>query len=185
MISIPDVHRSLALASVALLTAAVAIGAPRLTSVYTSLDATKCRTVERHEAGASSAQRCSGVAGYHLLVLDDDNRMSITVEDPKGGQHPLELWTLVSSHFSTLGKTAEWRVDATVKPVKPAALIVRFNAADPETTKETSSLAVIKLSAAAACLVDVVPPGKEQNQKAQESADTAQEKPCRTVAPVP
>jgi hypothetical protein len=177
-----NVFRRLASSLAALLTATVAVGSPRMTSVYTSLDATKCRTLEIHEVGASSVQRCSGVAGYHLLVLDDDNRMSITVEDPKGGKHPLELWTLVSSNFSTLGKAAEWRVDATAKPV---ALIVRYNAADPETTKETSSLAVIKISDAAACLVDVIPPGKEQNQKAQESADAAQEKPCRESAPAP
>jgi len=184
LISIPDVQLRLALPLVALLTATVAVGSPRMTSVYTSLDAAKCRTLETHEVGASSVQRCPGVAGYHLLVLDDDNRMSITVEDPKGGKHPLELWTLVSSHFSTLGKVAEWRVDATAKPVQPAALIVRFNAADPE-TKETSSLAVIKISGTAACLVDVIPPGKEQNQIARESADSAQEKPCRSVAPAP
>jgi len=182
LISIPDVHLRLVLPLVALLTAAVAVGSPRMTSVYTSLDAAKCRTLEAHEVGASSVQRCPGVAGYHLLVLDDDNRMSITIEDPKGAKHPLELWTLVSSHFSTLGKTAEWRVDATAKPVKPAALIVRFNAADPETTKETSFLAVIKISDAAACLVDMIPPDKEQNQRAQASADAAQEKPCRARA---
>jgi len=177
-----NVFRRLALPLAALLTATVAIGSPRMTSIYTSLDATKCRTLEIHEVGASSVQRCSGVAGYHLLVLDDDNRMSITVEDPKGGKHPLELWSLVSSHFSTLGKVAEWRLDTTTKPV---ALIVRLNAADPETTKEASSLAVIKISHSATCLVDVIPPGKEQNQKAQASADTAQENPCRTVAPAP
>ena len=182
MTELRKVPSRLLLIFTALLPAAVVIAAPRLTSVYTSLDVTKCRTVEIHEVGASSVQRCPGVAGYHLLVLDDDNRMSITVEDPKGGKHPLDLWTLVSSHFSTLGKAAEWRVDATAKPVKPAALIVRFNATDPETTKETSSLAVIKISGAAACLIDVIPPGKEQNQKAQESADTAQEKPCRASA---
>ena len=91
----------------------------------------------------------------------------------------------MSSHFSALGKAAEWRVDAKAKPVKPAALIVRFNAAAPETTKETSSLAVIKISDTATCLVDVIPPNKEQNQKAQASADDAQEKPCRTSAPAP
>jgi hypothetical protein len=185
LISIPDVHRRLLLTLVALFTVAGAVASPRLTSVYTSLDAAKCRTLELHEAGASSVQRCPGVGGYRLLVLDDDDRMSITVEDPKGRKHPLELWTLVSSNFSTLGKVAEWRVDATAKPVKPAALIVRFNAADLESTKETSSLAVIKISGTAACLVDVIPPGKEQNQNAQASADAAQGKPCRESFPVP
>jgi hypothetical protein len=154
-----------------------ASGGPQWASVYTSLAEDQCTTLETTELG--SVQRCPGVAGYHLLALDDDARMSITVEDPQGGKHPLGLWSLVSSHFSFLGPTAEWRIDA--KSKAPAALIVRFTVSDPETSKETSYLAVSKITPDGACLVDVIAPGKEANQQARESADRAAEMACRTA----
>ena len=148
-------------------------------SLYTDLAEDRCQTLESQEdEGASSRRRCPGVAGYHLLVLDDDNRMSITVEDPAGKEHPLELWTLVSSAFSSLGPRAEWRMTRRSGTEVPMALIVRFNATDPETSKAISSLAVAKIAEGEICLVEIIPPSPDANQKAREAADAAGERPC-------
>jgi hypothetical protein len=149
------------------------------TSLYTDLAEERCHTLEiQEDEGASSRQRCPGVAGYHLLVLDDDARMSVTVEDPAGKEHPLDLWTLVSSSFSSLGPRAEWRMVRRSGTEVPVALIVRFNATDPETSKVTSSLAVAKISENGICLVEVIPPIPDANQKAREVADAVGERPC-------
>lgn len=149
------------------------------TSLYTDLAEERCQTLEiQEDEGASSRQRCPGVAGYHLLVLDDDNRMSITVEDPAGEEHPLDLWTLVSSGFSSLGPRAEWRMIRRSGTEVPMALIVRFDATDPETSRVISSLAVSKIAEGGICLVEVIPPIPNANQKAREAADAAEKKPC-------
>lgn len=151
----------------------------RLASVYTDVAADRCQTLELEEdEGAFSRQRCPGVAGYHLLVLDDDGRMSVSVEDPTGKEHPLDLWTLVSSNFSSLGPRAEWRMTRRSGSEVPVALIVRFNATDPETSKVISSLAIAKIAADGICLVEAIPPSPDANQKARKVADAAWERPC-------
>lgn len=104
--------------------------------------------------------------------------MSVTVEDPAGQEHPLDLWTLVSSSFSSLGPRAEWRMTRRSGIDVPVALIVRFNATHPETSKVTSSLAVAKITESGICLVEVIPPVPGANQKAREVADGAGERPC-------
>ena len=50
---------------------------PAVDSVYTNITGARCKTVETHEEGASSVQKCAGVAGYSLLVEDDDSRQSV------------------------------------------------------------------------------------------------------------
>jgi hypothetical protein len=172
-----SLRTALAAAGFALITC-VASGEP-LTSVYTDLEADRCQTLEIEE-GMYSRQRCPGVAGYHLLVLDHDARMSIDVEDPAGKGHPLDLWTLVDSRFSSLGPRAEWRLASDGKT--PVALIVRFNATDPETNKVTSYLAVAKIGTDGICLVEAVPPGAEANQTARDVADGAGGRPCLKAA---
>ena len=76
-----------------------------------------CATVAVDAETGATTQRCPGIAGYSLLVQDDDARMSIVVVAPDGGQHPLEYWQVVTTAFSTLGEKAEWRV----KPQKREA----------------------------------------------------------------
>src|SRR3569832_972286 len=80
-------------------------------SVYTEITPARCQTVETHEEGASSVQKCAGVAGYGLLVEDNDLRQSVTVVSPDGKQHPLNYWQVVTNAFSSLGEKAEWRVE--------------------------------------------------------------------------
>ncbi len=123
------------------------------------------------------------MAGYRVLMLEDDARQSITlVKD--GKQYPLNLWDSVTPHFSTLGNLIEWRVYIETKIIDvdeqrgvliPVALIVRVNS---EGEKKESSLAVIDMLRENKCVVSVVPPGKEQNETAREMADRAARMEC-------
>jgi hypothetical protein len=76
----------------------------KLESVYSGLSSSKCKTIEVDKETGSSTQRCPGIAGYKLLVLDDDARQSITVVTPDGKHHPLDLWQVVTQAFSSVGK---------------------------------------------------------------------------------
>ena len=150
--------------------------APAAASVYTDIAGPACKTVEVHEESAGSVQKCAGVAGYTLLVEDDDSRQSVTVVSPDGKEHPLNYWQVITTGFSSLGEKAEWRVEKKGKGVRPYALIVRVNASeDPEQPgRKTSYLAVAKLAAGEVCVIDKV----KTNEEARRAADAAADKPC-------
>ena len=149
---------------------------PAAESVYTDIAPAGCKTVEAHEEGASSVQKCAGVAGYDLLVEDDDSRQSVTVVSPDGKKHPLNYWQVITSGFSSLGEKAEWRVEKKGGKTLPFALIVRVNASEnPEKPEQTTSyLAVAKITAAEVCVTDKV----KSNDAARQAADASADKPC-------
>lgn len=149
---------------------------PAAESVYTDIAGARCKTVEAHEEGASSVQKCAGVAGYTLLVEDADSRQSVTVVTPDGKKHPLDYWQVITTGFSSLGGKAEWRVEKKGAKVRPYALIVRVNASEnPEKPEQnTSYLAVAKITAAEVCVTDKV----KTNEEARQAADASAAKPC-------
>lgn len=122
--------------------------------VRTSLREADCTTVSMDEEADGSTQRCPGTAGYRLMALDGDARMSITVVDPLGGEHPLEFWTTVTGGFSSLGEEAEWRVRGDGASAVPVALIVPLLANehpdDPE--RITRYRVVAKVTPAETCV---------------------------------
>ena len=150
-------------------------------SVYTSLGEKQCRTIKSStdEAG-DYLGRCPGTAGYALLVSEGDLRQDITVVTPKKAEHSLELWTVVSSGFSSLGPKAEWRVTTQKTKAIPEALIVRYNASEnPEKpNKTTSYLVVIKITSSEICVTDKILSGPKANENARRLADEAASKPC-------
>ena len=150
--------------------------APAAESVYTDLAPARCKTVETHEEGGGSVQRCAGVGGYALLVEDEDSRQSVTVVSPDGRKHPLEYWKVITTAFSSLGEKAEWRVEKKGTAVRPYALIVRVYASEnPETPEQkTSYLAVAKITADAVCVTEKL----KTNEEARAAADAAASKPC-------
>ena len=150
-------------------------------SVYTNLDPKSCRTVEsRAEEGGSYTGRCRGVAGYTLIVEEGDLRTNIKVVPPKSAERSLELWTVVSGAFSSLGPKAEWRMTRRGGKVLPVALIVRYNASEnpEEPNKTTSYLAVAKITSGEICVTEKISPGPKANEDARRAADTAETKPC-------
>lgn len=150
-------------------------------SVYTPLGDKDCRTIKSAEAGDDGYEgRCRGTAGYSLVLSEGDLRQNITVITPKGAQHSLDLWSVVSGGFSSLGPRAEWRLASQNRKLVPVALILRYNASeDPESpNKITSYLAVAKITPTEICVTDKILPGPKANEDARRAADAASTKPC-------
>lgn len=152
----------------------------KLKSVYSDISSSKCKTIEVDKETGSSTQRCAGIAGYKLLVLDDDARQSITVVTPDGKKHPLDLWEVVTHAFSSLGKKAEWRVTRDKGKVSPVALIVRVNASEDveHPNRLTSYLVVVKVTLEKICVTHKIPPGAEANANGRGAADSSQTAAC-------
>lgn len=145
-------------------------------SMYTSLAADKCKTIDVNQGMAGNySGRCDGVGGYKLEVYLDDERNSIGVVLPSKKTVGLDLWNHFGN-FSALGDKAEWRM----KGRKPVALIVRLNVSDQGDGKPpTSYLIVAKINATNACVTEIVKPGQNQNAQAQRLADVASTRPCK------
>lgn len=149
-------------------------------SRYSSIAEADCELVRLGEELASSTSRCPGPDGYQLRVLDSDGRMSIDVIAPDGSQHPLVLWSVVSTSFSRLGGKVEWRYPAASQ--LPEALIVRFVAGESAEHsgpgRATSYLVVARLSGQPVCVIGKVAPGPRQNERARQLADRAASMAC-------
>jgi len=95
-------------------------------SVYTSLGEKACRTLRlTSNEGGSYMGECPGVGGYKLHLLEGDLRQSINVIDPDRRKTELTL-SNVSGGFSSIGPTAEWRMNGKT----PVALIISFSVSE-------------------------------------------------------
>jgi len=151
----------------------------KIDSIYTDIAGAACAIIAVTADAGVATRHCPGIAGYSLLVQDDDSRMSIVVMMPDGGHQPLEYWQVVTTAFSTLGDKAEWRVKRQGGKHVPIALIVRVYAdesSDPNVA--TAYLAVAKITPQAACVVAKIPPGAAMNLQARLAADGASDMPC-------
>lgn len=151
--------------------------AQAIRSVWTSLKADDCTMVSVDEEAGGSTQRCAGTAGYALLALEGDARMSITVVTPAGAEQPLEFWTTATGAFTTLGDSAEWRL----RGDEPVALIVPLRAnEDPENPERVTPYRIIaKITAAQSCVTHRLP-GATPDAQARRLADAAAAQPCIT-----
>jgi hypothetical protein len=164
-----------------LLCSAVIVEAQTNSSVYTPLAEKQCKTIKGPDPQTNDYEgRCRGVAGYSLIVTEGDLRQNVTVVTPKGAKHSLELWDVISGAFSSVGAKAEWRMAKQNGKLTPVALIIRYNAnEDVESpNKQTSYLAVTKITDAEICVTDKINPGAKANEDARRAADTAATKPC-------
>lgn len=155
----------------------------KIESIYTDLDADKCKTIESSDEGSGSyVGECKGVGNYKLEVIEGDIRQSINViHKQSGDKWELDFIGKVSSGFSSVGSKAEWRIKRINGKIQPIALIVRYNVSVPTEdgrNKNHSSLIVTKFDGEFVCITDVVPPMRKQNEKARELADVAASKPC-------
>jgi hypothetical protein len=149
-------------------------------SIYTNLSENRCKTFEVVKESGSSVQRCAGVAGYNLLVEDDDARQSVTVLTPAGKKYPLHYWQVITTAFSYVGDRAEWRVARHGRKIVPLALIVRVYANEnPEAPNQrTSYLAVAKITPGNICVTDKIKVSATANLQARQAADASANKPC-------
>lgn len=145
-------------------------------SVYTSTKTVACKTIRSSSEGTGSyIGECPGVGGYKVRLIEGDIRQTLDIVTPAKKRFELSFWNFYSS-FSSIGEKVEWRVKSGV----PVALIARYNVADPEGIKpSTSYLMISKIGRTSSCVTDVVPPGSKQNEEARKLADLAAEKPCK------
>jgi hypothetical protein len=146
-------------------------------SIYTAIGDKQCRTIKSHEAGDEGFEaRCRGTAGYTLILSEGDLRQNITVITPQRKEHSLELWSVVSSGFSSVGPKAEWRISKS----GPVALILRYNANEDATQpdKLLSYLVVTKITPTEVCVTDKILPSPTANEDARRAADASSTKSC-------
>jgi hypothetical protein len=147
-------------------------------SIYTAIGDKQCRTIKSHEAGDEGFEaRCRGTAGYTLILSEGDLRQNITVITPQRKEYSLELWSVVSSGFSSVGPKIEWRL---AKQNKPVALILRYNANEDATqpNKLLSYLVVTKITPTEVCVTDKISPSPTANEDARRAADASSTKSC-------
>jgi hypothetical protein len=149
----------------------------RVTSVYSDLSK-NCRKVQENRLDVVS--RCRGIAGYDLLVGFYDERFDVTVINPAKRKFDQNYYKVITSSFSDPGGKAEWRVRQIGGKMVPVALIVRVMAQENADTspKETSYMAVSKITSRMICVTDKIGPGPRQNERAREAADRSSNKPC-------
>jgi hypothetical protein len=169
------VKRILILLSFLCLTADAALAQNK--TVYTSTKTGACKTIKSTSEGTGSyIGECPGVGGYKIRLIEGDIRQTIDVVTPAKKKFELNFWNFYSS-FSSIGEKVEWRTKGGV----PVALIARYNVADPEGTKpSTSYLMISKIGKTESCVTDVVPPGAKQNEEARKLSDLAPDKPCKS-----
>jgi hypothetical protein len=157
----------------------VTASAQSVESVYTNLGGKTCKILERDAAAAAyRMDQCSGIAGYKVRVTSQDERQGLAIVKPDGSVHELDLGYIGGGGFSYIGPKAEWRVRKQKGKLVPIALIVRFNVSTGGEGKETSYLAVSKITPQSICYVEAIDPGPSANMKARQSADTSAAKPC-------
>jgi hypothetical protein len=162
---------------------------PSVDSVYSSLAGRDCPSVEQGIETAYFTMECPGVGGFHLRVLRDDERSSVTVVTPDGHQFPLEFWNVVTRAFSDLDTRVEWRVARARGKAMPIALIVRVNAREPDAkdvdavVRQRSTLAVAKIRPEVICVIAIIDAAARAHEDAQHAADTAAARPC--LQPLP
>jgi len=150
-----------------------------LSTLVTSLTAPACAVLHVQTEGGNSVQRCPGILGYQLLVLDSDSRMSITVVDPKGRQWPLAYDRVITPYFSNLGTQAEWQVLESDAGGPSMALAVKVNASeDPESEAVTIYWAVARISPSDVCVTDRIRSGPDDAQRIAAAMAVANSHPC-------
>ncbi len=158
-----------------------AVSETQIASVYTDLSGNGCKLLKMDKETGSSIRKCPGVGGFHLLVLDDDARASITVVGPNNKEYPLDYWNVITRSFSSVGRKAEWRVLKRQGRVMPVALIVRIHASEQdnlEFPRKTSYLAVAKITPEQVCVIDKIKAGIDTNERARQVADNSASKEC-------
>ncbi len=150
-------------------------------SVYTSLEAKDCMTIDGSDLYQDPeidfyTGECPGFGGYQTIVSGGDVRYNVSL---KFQEQTIELENLASFHDA--GTKAEWRIERLKTndgfSAKPSALIYRLNFDDySEATGKSftnTMLVVARLNGLKTCVIGRVPRSNDMNQKAREIADNA------------
>jgi hypothetical protein len=145
--------RSCLLASLFALLCAAWLNAARAASptsaAYTDLHGKTCETLDATPRGGS--RLCRGVAGYALVVYENDERASVDIVTPGNALYPLSYWDVVTPGHVVIGQKAEWRIEKHKGKRVPTALLVRLTKLDAKSPGEL--IAVARIHHDGACVV--------------------------------
>lgn len=134
--------------------------AEALSSVYTALEGPTCKMVSKDAETGDQTTKCTGVAGYSVLIQESDDRTSLTIISPHNRSLPLNVWDSAVPGFSTLGRQIEWRSVNRNKSRIPVGIIVQVDTvdqADVEHPEPVSFLIVASVTENAACITAKIP----------------------------
>jgi hypothetical protein len=170
------------LAALAILTATIWPGAAtpaaaeEIVSQYTSADLKKCRkfgVVKIEDSEHAASWECKGLAGYVVLVSDDDARTTVSIgrSVKAAAKEPAASEGFPS--FNSSHDTVEWR---SLKGGQPFAVIQRWSVAHHdqagEQKKDRQLLIVTRLPPGRVCQVAHVEAAhKDANLLARQAAD--------------
>jgi hypothetical protein len=138
-----------------LATATSAAACDRVTIRHTELEGRACIVRADDESSGAGTRECPGIYGYRLLVVEDDERISVSIVAPGERLFPLQFWDVVTRGFSTLTGKAEWHIRGVGRGAVPVALIVRLetlNQTVPEHPRRVPLLVVAKITSDTACV---------------------------------
>lgn len=146
------------------------------TSVYTTIDNTRCQKDNLGGNNQGSSWDCPGVAGYVVNTTYGDTTAEITLHNRDSTRGQRLLLPQIIGPIDSLGSLVEWRLNQNI----PVALIVRYIKKDQiHPLRTLQPLAVAKLTPTP-CLVGIVKAGPRQNALARVVADRASRLPCMT-----
>ena len=124
-------------------------------TVTTDLYGKACKILAFDRDTGAATRQCAGVAGYKLLVHDEDGRASIDVLPPATRALPLNFWDVVSSGYSTMGRKVEWHMARRNGKLVPVGLVVRVNTVDAaqDRVRHGALTTVTRIGPHAACVV--------------------------------
>ena len=99
-------------------------------TITTDLHGKACTILSFDRETGAATRQCDGVAGYKLLVHDEDGRTSIDVVPPASRNLPLNFWDVVSNGYSTVGRKAERHMARRHGKLVPVGLVVRVDTVD-------------------------------------------------------
>jgi hypothetical protein len=143
------------------------------TSSYTSLHGKNCRKLKPIGRDVLDRERCTGLAGFKLDHLWNEDIDWIELITPAGKRFSLGAPFTMPGY---MGPTLEWRL----RNGRPIALVARYTLVKPDDMKKKlPTMVVSKITPTSACVTDVIEPSKDQNLTARRLADSASSRPCR------
>lgn len=125
-------------------------------TITTDLHGKTCKMLSFDRETGAATRQCTGVAGYKLLVHDEDGRTSIDVVPPARRNLPLNFWDVVSNGYSTVGRKAEWHMVKRNGKTVPVGLVVTVNTVDTvalDRYKRGALTTVTRIGQDGACVV--------------------------------
>lgn len=149
-------------------------------TITTDLHGKACKILSFDRETGAATRQCTGVAGYTLLVHDEDGRTSIDVVPPARRNLPLNFWDVVSSGYSSVGRKAEWHMVKRHGKLVPVGLVVRVDTVDTamDRYQRGSLTTVTRIGDDAACVVFKTNAASKQASRKARAAALDPRAPC-------